>query len=110
MQDRDSVALTVDFANGIKAEGITDVVLLGMGGSSMAPEVLRSIVGTSEGYPALHVVDSTDPAQILSVEHAIDFRRSMFLLRPNRRARGEHLNSIFPPACELGRTGRVTSC
>jgi len=80
MQDRDSVALTVEFANGIKAEGITDVVLLGMGGSSLAPEVMRSIIGRTEGFPALHVVDSTDPGQILSVERAIDFRRTMFLV------------------------------
>ncbi len=80
MQDRDGVARVVEFANEIKAEGTTDVVLLGMGGSSLAPEVMRSIIGRADGYPALHVVDSTDPAQILSVERAIDFRRTMFLV------------------------------
>jgi transaldolase/glucose-6-phosphate isomerase len=80
MQDRDAVALAVEFANEIRTEGTTDVVLLGMGGSSLAPEVMRSIIGRTERYPALHVVDSTDPAQILSVERAIDFRRTIFLV------------------------------
>ena len=70
----------VEFANEIRAEGATDVVLLGMGGSSLAPEVMRSIIGRPQVYPALHVVDSTDPAQILSVERAIDFRRTIFLV------------------------------
>ena len=51
-----------------------------MGGSSLAPEVMRAIIGRTDGYPALHVVDSTDPAQIRSVERAIDFRRTMFLV------------------------------
>jgi transaldolase/glucose-6-phosphate isomerase len=80
MQVREGVALAVRFADEIKAEGTTDVVLLGMGGSSLAPEVIRSIVGRTKGYPALHVVDSTDPGQILSVERAIDFRRAIFLV------------------------------
>jgi transaldolase/glucose-6-phosphate isomerase len=80
MQDRDAVALAVEFADEIRTEGTADVVLLGMGGSSLAPEVMRSIIGRTERYPALHVVDSTDPAQILSVEHAIDFRRTIFLV------------------------------
>jgi glucose-6-phosphate isomerase len=80
MQDRDGVELVVRFAKEIQAEGIADVVLLGMGGSSMAPEVLREIVGRAEGSPKMHVVDSTDPAQIRSVERAIDFRRTLFLV------------------------------
>ena len=80
MQDRDGVALVVQFANEIKAQGITDTVLLGMGGSSLAPEVMRAIIGRTDGYPALHVVDSTDPGQIRSVDRAIDIRRTLFLV------------------------------
>lgn len=80
MQDRDGVALVVQFAHEIKADGITDVVLLGMGGSSLAPEVMREIIGRTEGYPRLHVVDSTDPGRIRSVERAIDVRRTLFLV------------------------------
>ena len=48
MQEREGVARPLTFANEIKAEGITDVVLLGMGGSSLAPEVMRSIIGRTE--------------------------------------------------------------
>ena len=80
MQDRAEVQQIVEFARGIAAGGVTDVVLLGMGGSSLAPEVMREILGTGAGFPALHVVDSTDPGQLLSVERAIDFRRTMFLV------------------------------
>jgi glucose-6-phosphate isomerase len=70
----DSPALMADslerlgaFADGVKRDGFTDVVLLGMGGSSLAPEVLRSIVGTAPGWPRLHMLDSTDPAAIRAV-------------------------------------------
>ena len=45
----------------VKATGMTDVVLLGMGGSSLAPEVLRSVVGVAPGFPRFHVLDSVDP-------------------------------------------------
>ncbi len=79
-QDRDGVARALELAKEIKAEGTTDVVLLGMGGSSLAPEVMREIIGRAAGYPSFHVVDSTDPGQIHSVERAIDFRRTLFLV------------------------------
>ena len=67
----DSPALMADsldrlrtFADSVKRDGFTDVVLLGMGGSSLAPEVLRSVVGTERGWPRLRMLDSTDPAAI----------------------------------------------
>ena len=77
---RDGIERLTQFANAIKAEGATDVVLLGMGGSSLAPEVMGSIIGRAEGFPKLHVLDSTDPAQIREVERAIDFSRTVFLV------------------------------
>jgi glucose-6-phosphate isomerase len=80
MQDRSSVAPALQLASEITSEGMTDVVLLGMGGSSLAPEVMRSIIGRAQGYPSLHVVDSTDPAQILAVEEAIDIQRTLFVV------------------------------
>ncbi len=52
------------FAASVKDAGTTDVVLLGMGGSSLAPEVLRSIVGVAPGWPRFHMLDSTDPAAV----------------------------------------------
>jgi transaldolase/glucose-6-phosphate isomerase len=80
MQDRQAVARVTAFAGEIRAEGVKDIVLLGMGGSSLAPEVIRSVIGREEGYPNLHVLDSTDPAQILAVERAVDFARTLFLV------------------------------
>jgi transaldolase/glucose-6-phosphate isomerase len=79
-QDRSSLKDVQRFADEAKAEGIRDVVLLGMGGSSLAPEVIGSIVGDARGFPKLHVLDSTDPAQILRVERAVDFERTLFLV------------------------------
>ena len=48
-------------AQAIKDAGLTDVVLLGMGGSSLAPEVLRRVLGVASGFPAFRVLDSVDP-------------------------------------------------
>jgi len=64
----------------VKAEGFTHAVLLGMGGSSLCPEVLRLTFGRLPGYPDLHIVDSTDPAQIRSVEARIDLARTLFIV------------------------------
>jgi transaldolase/glucose-6-phosphate isomerase len=68
------------FAGEIKGAGYRDVVLLGMGGSSLAPEVLRSSLGAGDGYPDLVVLDSTDPASIRSTESALDPAKTLFLV------------------------------
>ena len=57
----DALDRLLTFAGSIKSAGFTDVVLLGMGGSSLAPEVLRGILGIAPGWPRLHMLDSTDP-------------------------------------------------
>jgi glucose-6-phosphate isomerase len=64
----------------IKAEGFAHVLLLGMGGSSLCPEVLRLTFGRIPGYPELHILDSTDPAQIRSIEKRLDFARTLFIV------------------------------
>src|SRR4029079_877623 len=51
-------------ADRIRRHGFSDIVLLGMGGSSLAPEVLRAVVGVKEGWPRLHTLDSHDPAAV----------------------------------------------
>jgi transaldolase/glucose-6-phosphate isomerase len=63
----DSIDRLHTFAASIKRNGFTDVVLLGMGGSSLAPEVLRAVIGITPGWPRLHMLDSTDPAAVRSV-------------------------------------------
>jgi glucose-6-phosphate isomerase len=68
------------FAEDVAVEEIDDVVLLGMGGSSLAPEVLRRSFTATSGHPRLHVLDSTDAARIHSIEAAIDPRRSLFVV------------------------------
>ena len=70
----------VEFARGCAAEGLTDAVLLGMGGSSLAPEVLWRTFGATEGSLALHVLDSTDPAAILAVQETVDLERTLFVV------------------------------
>jgi transaldolase/glucose-6-phosphate isomerase len=68
------------FAAKVREEGLTDAVLLGMGGSSLAPEVFRqSFAGSADGL-RLHVLDSTHPAQVRAVEQAIDPEKTLFLV------------------------------
>ncbi len=63
-----------------KRNGITDVVLLGMGGSSLGPEVFRASFGSQKGYPNLWVLDSTVPGWVKSVTKAIQPARTLFLV------------------------------
>jgi transaldolase/glucose-6-phosphate isomerase len=58
----------------------SDVVLLGMGGSSLAPDVLRHTFGPQKGHPTLHVLDTTDPASIRAVDHSIDLDDTLFIV------------------------------
>jgi transaldolase/glucose-6-phosphate isomerase len=67
-------------AEEIKAKGMTHVVLLGMGGSSLAPEVFQATFGNASGYPELIVLDSTHPTQIRAVESRIDLQKTLFLV------------------------------
>jgi len=68
------------FANEIKRKGLKQVVLLGMGGSSLAPEVYRQTFGVTPGYPDLIVLDSTDPAAVQSVARKIDPAKTLFVV------------------------------
>ena len=61
---RPQVARAVTLAARVRHRGIRDVVLLGMGGSSLAPEVLRAVIGASDGAPRFQMLDSTDPAAV----------------------------------------------
>jgi transaldolase/glucose-6-phosphate isomerase len=68
------------FAAQVSREGFADVVLLGMGGSSLAPEVLRRAFHHRPDRPALHVLDSTDAAAIRTVQAAVDPARTLFVV------------------------------
>ena len=62
------------------AEEFTDVVILGMGGSSLCAKVLAESFNRPVGGPELHILDSTVPAQITRIEEAFDLRRSLFIV------------------------------
>jgi transaldolase/glucose-6-phosphate isomerase len=70
----------VKFAEEIAEAGFSHALLLGMGGSSLCPEVFRKTFGKIEGSPELHVLDSTDPAQIKSLENKIDLSNTIFFV------------------------------
>ncbi len=63
-----------------RKEGFTHALLLGMGGSSLCPEVWKETFGRIPGAPELHVLDSTDPAQIAAIEAKIDLKKTLFVV------------------------------
>jgi transaldolase/glucose-6-phosphate isomerase len=67
-------------AKEVQARGFQDVLLLGMGGSSLCPEVLRMTFGRVTHFPTLHVLDSTDPGQVKAFEHLIDIPKTLFIV------------------------------
>ncbi|MBP9091879.1 bifunctional transaldolase/phosoglucose isomerase [bacterium] len=68
------------FAKEIKEAGFTDVLLLGMGGSSLAPEVFAVTYGSKPGYPRLRILDSTDPQQIRHLDATVDLKKTLFVV------------------------------
>ncbi len=117
------------FAEEVKVGGFTDVLLLGMGGSSLGPEVLATTFGPQPGWPNFHMLDSTDPAQIKTVEQAVDLARTLFIvssksgstLEPNifmayfygrvtdvlsAEKAGEHFVAVTDPGSSLEREAR----
>src|SRR6185437_8999300 len=112
------------FAAEVKQRDFTDVVLLGMGGSSLGPEVLGETFGRQSGWPHFHMLDSTDPAQIKAIERAVDLGETLFIvssksgstLEPNifmdyfldrvgtvrgKDAAGEHFVAVTDPGSSL---------
>jgi transaldolase/glucose-6-phosphate isomerase len=68
------------FARDVASAGYTDVLLLGMGGSSLSAAVLAASLRPEPGFPTLHVLDSVDPAEIRRVEQALDLARTVILV------------------------------
>jgi len=67
-------------AEDVRQAGLSHVLVLGMGGSSLCPEVLRMTFGRLVGWPELHVLDSTDPAQVRTLETTVDLARTLFIV------------------------------
>jgi transaldolase/glucose-6-phosphate isomerase len=107
-------------AEAARVEGFSHMLLLGMGGSSLCPEVLKMTFGTVDDHPELFVLDSTDPAQVKTFEDKIDLERTVFVissksgttLEPNiflqyffervREAVGEEAGSRFVAVTDPG--------
>ena len=100
------------FAEEVRGEGVRDVVLLGMGGSSLGPEVLRQCIGSAPGFPALTVLDSTVPERVGTVTRSIDPARALFIvssksggtIEPNSFYK--HFRHIVESAVGAARAGR----
>jgi transaldolase/glucose-6-phosphate isomerase len=116
------------FANEVKQRGFSDLVLLGMGGSSLGPEVFGKTFGRQYGWPRFHMLDSTDPAQIKAIEREIDLGKTLFIvssksgstLEPNifmayffervgalrKDKTGEHFVAVTDPGSSLERRAK----
>jgi transaldolase/glucose-6-phosphate isomerase len=69
-----------DFGDEIQREGFSEAVLLGMGGSSLGPEVLAKVFPRKAAFPGLEILDSTVPAQIRAVEEKLDLASTLFIV------------------------------
>jgi transaldolase/glucose-6-phosphate isomerase len=99
------------FTARVKADGFNDAVLLGMGGSSLAPEVLRQSIADHlrDGAPRLHVLDTTDPATILAVREHVDPARTLFVVSSKSGTTIEALSlfAYFHALVEEAKPGRA---
>jgi len=114
----------LQFADGIKSDKIAHIVLLGMGGSSLAPEVFARSFGSAPGYPELIVLDSTHPDAVTTVRDRLELDHTFFLvssksgttletlslfryfwdeMRENKAEPGEHFGAITDPESPLER-------
>ncbi len=79
LPDDEEIAQYTAFARTVKRD-FTNAVLLGMGGSSLGPEVLAAVLGHNRGWPRLRILNSTVPAQIAAVEKEIDLTKTLFIV------------------------------
>jgi Glucose-6-phosphate isomerase len=75
-----NLATFKQFAADVKKAKFKHILLLGMGGSSLCPEVLRLTYGKVAGFPELHVLDSTDPVQIKALEKKLDLKKTLCIV------------------------------
>lgn len=89
------------FAREVREAGFKDIVLLGMGGSSLAPLVFSQIFGSSPGYPRLTVLDSTDPDAVKAAEASIDLEKTLFIISSKSGSTIEPLSLFEYFRCKL---------
>jgi transaldolase/glucose-6-phosphate isomerase len=81
-------------ARELVAEGVKEVILLGMGGSSLAPEVFQAVLGRAPGHPTLRVLDTTHPGAVRALEAQLDLRHAVFIVASKSGTTQESL-SLF---------------
>ena len=96
-EELEDIGRLQEFASDVRKAKFTHAVLLGMGGSSLGAEVFARTFGAQSGYPKLLVLDSTDPAQIKSIEDAIDLAQTLFhrLQQVGNDAGAQHPQGLF---------------
>lgn len=80
------------FVAGVRTDGFTDVLLLGMGGSSLAPEVFRKTFGVAPGHLELQVLDSTDPDVVAAHAKRLDYSKTLFIVATKSGGTAETLS------------------
>lgn len=117
-----------NFSREVRLRGISDVVLLGMGGSSLGAKVMNKVFGSAEGYPRLTVLDSIIPEAVTGVMNSISPPSTLFLVASKsgttietrslfdyfydvediggKKFRGEHFVTITDPGSPLNQLGK----
>jgi transaldolase / glucose-6-phosphate isomerase len=107
---RDEIAELDAFAAAIAAEGFSDVLVCGMGGSSLAPEVLAAVLPRAETGLRIHVLDSTDPGAVLAYDEALDLARTLRIIATKSGTTTETLAFLAHHwEMEQERVGRIPS-
>ncbi len=83
-----------DFVSRVRADGLTHVLLLGMGGSSLAPEVLSLVFGITINHSLFSILDSTDPAQVLAADKAFPPEKTLYIVSSKSGGTAE-INAMF---------------
>ena len=85
----------MQFGQEVAAEGVRDAVVLGMGGSSLAPEVFQTTFGNAPGFPRLSVLDSTHPAAVTALAEKLDLARTIFVVSSKSGTTTEMLSFLY---------------
>lgn len=91
---RDQWPAVEDFVAGVRAEGFRQVLLLGMGGSSLAPEIFRKILGVRAGYPDLSICDTTSPSVMAALAERAGCEKTLFIVSTKSGGTVETLSAM----------------
>jgi transaldolase / glucose-6-phosphate isomerase len=127
-QSQSLIADLEDFADQCKAEGFEKVLLLGMGGSSLAPETISLVLGDQLEGMDLKILDSTIPEQVSLADEWVDYQNTLFIVASKsgtttetmsffnyfweragsilRESRGNHFIAITDPGSKLAKMGK----